>query len=748
MRFSDAIVLTTLLAACLPLGASSQVPAGPLPADHVPAAVNELFARDAERVASADRLLEAQDIERYDIAVCVDPERRWLSCECVIHARCASGPLRLLLDEGLSVSTLRNGAGASLSYERSGVALDVRLSPVSSDHMRSLTIHYEGPLPTTGEAVSPGAFVYLGADEHWYPSPPEYDAAAFRIIVRYPEGYSSVCTGALTGMAPLREASRDPCTVGDVWAAETPIPAAAAVVGQFASSLSVSGNTFLGYHWAVGRDPGSWRVSPPERWIKELVRFLESCYGPYPYDWLNVVSVPSRSLGDAAVASAPGLVAIDEGVWRRPDGAGYQMDRLAEGLALSWWRYWLDAGDAVSAGLAAHSAIGWLEAKGEEEAAQRLREERRAEYVRALADSGGRAPLRLCLGTNSSSDERICRGKASAVFGVLERVIGREAFCAALRGLASEGGGRIGFERVAGAFEASAERPLDWFFYEWFHRGDLPTYSLDYEVATDRTGPVVRGVVRQGGEIYRTPVPLTIDLGGWSYDEWVPIGSSEQHFEFRADMKPMEVAVDAGRLIPRIDPEELAAAHFQRGIEAAESTDWGAAVDEFGEAASLQWGSALYRFRYGDALVHSGRLAAGLEVLESALELAPEEAAYRLTVARLYLGALAYDQALAHFDRYTGITEDPAGRLGRARALIGLGRLDEAREAIEVARSGIDASDAPDAAREELLLVLGGFHEAAGDTAAAVSEYERALEVNPVSDEARRRLETLRPGRE
>jgi tetratricopeptide (TPR) repeat protein len=440
-------------------------------------------------------------------------------------------------------------------------------------------------------------------------------------------------------------------------------------------------------------------------------------------------------------------VAIDEGVWERPDGDGYRLDRLGEGLSPSWWRFWLDAGAAVAEGLAGHITVSWYEARGDEEEALRRREQRRGEYVRALADSGGRAPLSECLGTSASNDDRVCRGKGAAVFGVLERVIGREPFCAALAGLTARGGGTIGLESVVRAFEDASGRALDWFFYEWFYRGDLPTYSLDYEVAADRTGPVVRGVVRQNGEIYRTPIPLTIELGGWSYNEWVLIDSSEQRFEFRTDMAPMEVTVDGSRLVPRIDDHELANAHFQWGLEAAEEDDWGTAVDEFGEAASLEWGSALYRFRYGDALVHSGRLAAGLEALESAVTLDLGNPEYRIALARLYLGALEHDRALSHLDEYVRLRDDPGGRLGRARALIGLGRLEEAREAIDEVRADVDASGAPDTVREELVLVLGMFHEAAGDTAAAVSEYERALEVNPVCDEARRRLEALGSGR-
>ncbi len=743
MRFPSAVALTAVFTACVPLKDLSQAQPGPAHADSVPVGVSELFAKDAERVARAERLLEAQDVDRYEIAVSVDPRRGWMSGECTIRVRCGSGSLRLLLDENLSLSSLRDAGGANVRYERSGVAIDVDLHPAPADDTRSLKIHYEGPLPALDDSVAHREFALLGADERWYPSPPEYDAATFRIVVRYPEGYSSVCTGSLAGMAPLREPSRDPCIVGDVWTAETPIPAAVIVVGRFISSLSVSGDVFLGYHWVEGLEAAPGRVSPPERGIKELVRFLESCYGPYPYEWLNVVSAPTGVLGGRPVVSGPGLVAIDEDVWKRADGRGYSLGRLGVGLSPSWWRFWIDGGSAIAEGLAGHSAVSWYETRGDEEEALRLREQQRAEYVRALADSGGRAPLQECLGADPSSDNRICSGKGASVFGVLESVIGHEAFCAALRELTAGGGGRIDFESVVRAFEDSAERPLDWFFYEWFYRGDLPTYSLDYEVVAGGTGTVVRGIVRQDGEIYRTPIPLTIELGGWSYDEWVSIESSEQRFEFRTEMVPMEVTVDAGRLIPRIERPELARAHFQRGLEAARASDWGTAVDEFGEAASLEGDQTQYRFRYGDALVHSGRLAAGLDALESAVELAPGNPGYRLTLARLYLGALEHEKALWHFDEYVGLRADPGGRLGRARALIGLGRLDEAREAIDRVRADIRAAGAPDAAREELFLVLGVFHEAAGDSAAAVSEYEKALELNPVSDEARRRLEAL-----
>jgi hypothetical protein len=743
MRFLNAVLPVVLLAACVPLAALSQTPGGAGEPDHVSRAMNELFTKDAERVARAESLLAAQDIERYEIAACVDPDRGWMGGQCFIRVRCPAGRLSLRLDEGLSISSLSTGGDRNVRYERTGAALDINLLPGPSDRARVVRVYYEGRIPGSDDGAPHRGLAILGTEECWYPCPPEYDAATFRIVVRYPEGYSSVCTGSLGGMAPLRDASRDRCVVGDVWSAETPVPAATLVVGRFVSSLRVSGDVFLGYHWVEGPRVPSGGVSPPEREIKELLRFLESCYGPYPYEWLNVVSVPTGFLGERSVVSGPGLVAIDESLWELPDGGGHRLDHLGEGLAPSWWRFWLDAGRLMAQSLAGHSAIGWHEARGDEEQAHRLREGWRADYVRALADSGGPAPLRQCLGSDASQDRRICGGKGAAVLGVLERVIGREPFCEALGALTATGGRVVDFESFVRAFEDAAGQPLDWFFYEWFYRGDLPAYSLEYEVVADRAGPVVRGVIRQDGEIYRTPVPLTVDLGGWSYDEWVSIESPEQPFEFAAEMTPMEVSVDGRCLIPRMNGQELARAHADRGIEAARANDWETAVDQFGVAASLDWESAAYRYRYGDALVHSGRLAAGLEALEAAVELDPGNPEYRLTVARLYLGALQYEEALSSFDAYVAIRDDPQGQLGRARALIGLGRLGDAGQVMETVRGQLGAGTAPDAVREEFFVVLGALHEAAGDSAAAVSEYEKALEVNPVSDEARARLEAL-----
>ena len=72
-----------------------------------------------------------------------------------------------------------------------------------------------------------------------------------------------------------------------------------------------------------------------------------------------------------------------------------------------------------------------------------------------------------------------------------------------------------------------------------------------------------------------------------------------------------------------------------------------------------------------------------------------------------------------------------------------LGRLDEARSSIGLARQLLAGDEGGPDLDEEILLATGRLHEVNGDAAAAARAYEAALAANPVSDEARRRLRAL-----
>lgn len=730
----------------------AQQPAVSSVPDHVGRAVAQLLLKDDARVQLARDVVARQDIERYEIDVCVDPVRRRITGECAITLRASVDRLSFSLAGNLALGSVRNAMGEALRFTRDAETVEVVLRSVPESSTKVI-IRYQGPITAGNDICAGTGLVYLGADSRWYPTSTVRDPATMRIVIRYPDGCSSVCTGTLVGMATPSPGQR--CSGGDVWETEAPLSAAAALVGTIGSSFGVWGDVFLGYHWYVPAPDDSltagWRpdVPPgPAGELKGLVGFLEACYGPYPFAWLNVVLLPPNLRGFDAATSAAGLIVVQD-----VDGLGLSsgssaLARCSLELARSWWSFSVDSSALVTEGLSAAAEVSWLEATGGEEEALRRREFRRAQYERALADSEGSAPLSDCLGVVPCGDRRVCRGKGSALFDVLQRLVGRDAYCRALASFAERYAGRTASLRnLIAVFEEAAGQDLDWFFYEWVYRGDLPTYAVEYSVAHIKGGRYrVRGTIKQDGEIYRTPLPLTVDGGTWSYDEVVSIESSEQPFEFVTDIEPLRISVDAERLIPTIESSERARLHFERGGDARTTNDWGEAVNEYGAAVFLEPKDATYRYAYGEALVRSGRLTAGLAALDAATRLDPSNAEMRLWLAQLYLRAGGYAAALRHLDAYVAMEKDDSvGHSARAMALIGLDRLDDAEASIAIARVLVAKAGSPPEAVEWLYVASGRHHEAVGNKAAAVRDYQRALRANPVSDEARRRLEVLTP---
>jgi len=718
---------------------------------HVSEAVQSLFALDQERVQAVHGALESQDVIRQEVSICIDPSTGLLSGDARIWVESPGDHVRLLLDDNLEVVTVTDSRGDNLKHRRTGGVLVIQAADGAAEFPPEVNVIYEGTLEPGDGALVTGDVVVLGPDFHWYPVSDARDPARLRVEARYPSGYSSVVSGTLAGMAPSLTGDSG-CSEGDMWEIPVPVTGAAILVGRLESSLTIIGDVFFGYHGLSpdaedGTDAAtrqSLSSSVPQELI-DILRFLETCFGPYPYEWLNVVRLPAGRGRPTTALAAPGLVVVwDAGNGGSP--SNMPLSRIVSGLSHSWWTFAADPGRLVSSSLATQAEAEWLEATGDEDGAFALRGLRRAQYARAMRDSDRGIPLRECLGLDAIADDRVCSGKGSAVFEILKSVVGPGAYCSALRTLSSEHSGEpIGIRELVEAFEEEHASDLDWFFYEWVFRSDLPSYAVEYETTPADDGTyLVRGMVLQEGEPFRTPLPLTVDLGGWSYEETVSISSSHQPFEFKADEEPLEVTADDSHLIPRIDRKELAAMHAGLGARAAGSEEWSVAVDEFGAAAALEPLNAPYVHAYAVALVRHGRLADGLAAMDAVIELDPANNGIRMEAAGLYLRAGNAAEALKHLDAYVAAApDDPVGLVARARALVELARVDEAESSIERARELIGTSDTGKDLDEAFLLATGRIHEMRGETSAAIRAYEAALAVNPVSDEARRRIRAL-----
>lgn len=735
-------LLFALLGAC---AASAVLPRDPLEA-RIERAVDRLIARDRERIELLAGGAAGQDIVREDLLLCVDPTTSRCDVVCRLEAESEGDSLRLLLGTAFDVTSVTDSDGDSLSHSRSNELLIVSLGPESDAGPVELLLHY-GLSRSSRDVVfgSEGLAVMKGSSL-WYPSSERPDAFPLDMEVRYPLGYSSVASGVLSGMAPSSD--DDTCPNGDLWQVPSEVRGAMLAVGRFESTLKVSGGVFVGLHRLVDErtEPGDGRASgipaSVSYELSQLLRYLEACYGPYPFDWLSVLAVPRASAMWEPAEGGPGLVVIP-----LPEAGGgtelgsILVSRLVAPLAECWWKHSVLSCPMVYQGLAQQAEIDWLEAAGHEEAASQLSDFNHQRLVQALQRRGSRVSLADCIGAQPSGDRSVCGGKGAAVFGLLRELIGAESYCSALRSEAEEHAGRpLGIGALMSAFERESRQDLDWFFYEWVSREDLPTYVLEHESERIADGSyAVRGTIIQPGEFYRTPLPLTIDLGGWSYEEVVPIEASRQRFVLQTESEPVAITIDARETIPRIEASERATAHYGRGSLASASGRWEDAADELGAASLLDPDNAAYAHDYGKALVRLGRVKVGTRHMERAIDLEPGNADYRSSLAALHLRRGEFASALPHLDVLVSARpDDPESRIDRATALVGVGRLDEAAAVLEAA-----AGLAGGALESKLFIATGFLLEARGEIKAAVRLYEAALAADPVSDEARRRLREI-----
>lgn len=708
---------------------------------HMSEAAEEVYEADRGRVRESAILLERQDIIRHEIDATVDPNARSLTAVDRLTVALTGDVLELALDPALTVVAVEDGAGRPLDFFYDEGALDVTV-PGDGRREATVVVSYRGRGLTAGHPGGGATFFMLPPEQAWYPNATGRDPALLTLVVRYPAGLASVCTGTLSGMVSPSETT-EAHPVGDVWETQTPIRAAALLVTSLESEWGFRGSAGVSFHRRATRE-GATELTMGD--VKVALRFLESCYGPYPFDWLHIV-VTEPGAGPAHPLDGPGLVVLPSTV----QGGGNARALLTASLASSFWEWSIDVAPLVSDGLAAHAELMWLQSAGDEEEVRRRRELRRYQYVRALIESGGWLPLSGCVGTEPCDDPRLSRGKGAAFFDVLQHVVEHDVLCAGLRRVREEWSGSVApFGRVIGSVEDVAGRSLDWFVYDWVVRGDLPTYSLQYETTPTEGGRhLVRGTIRQDGEAYRTPLPLTIDLGGWSYEEWIEIESADQTFELVTETRPLDLVVDASRIIPKVDPKDRARAHHELGLAAVERNEWGRAVDELGAAARLMPERSAYWFDYGQALIRSGRQEPGIEAVERAVRLSTDTPHRRSFLTRIYLSAGRYEDALENVDILLDASPGDFEHLSdRAVALVGLGRLDEAEKVLTRARARLDESELPAATSERFYLAVGIYHEAAGALDEADAAYRYALRMNPLSDDARRGIERVRELRE
>lgn len=169
---------------------------------------------------------------------------------------------------------------------------------------------------------------------------------------------------------------------------------------------------------------------------------------------------------------------------------------------------------------------------------------------------GGRdIPLSEFRGRHSGATRAVGYGKSMMVFHMIDRMLGREAFLAALRDVyGSHRFAAATWDDFLAAFGRAGGRDLSDFGGQWIGRTGAPRLELRDAV---RDGDRVTVTLAQSEPVWNVQVPLVLSCPGASAEHFVNLDAAEASFTFD-DPRALTVAVDPDyHLFRRLPPQEI-----------------------------------------------------------------------------------------------------------------------------------------------------------------------------------------------
>ena len=553
------------------------------------------------------------DILHHDIDATIHPERAFIEGRTRMRIRVrayALATLTVRLAEPLTVAGVASPEYGRLLHLRvlnqNSIVINLP-TPLPRDAEMTLLIVYSGRLPSQGvdrEAIAlepqrpddlpfiaPEPNYLLSNRAYWYPQAPVTDYATARLRITVPEGYGCVASGELAQGFPI--AVGDPATPNAarrqfVFSAVDPLRYLSVVISRFVqvadtvvpiveggstdpviAELMPDGSRAAGFRvrdrvgltvQANPRQLGRGREAAA--WADDILRFYASLLGDAPYPTMTLALVENEYPGGHSPAYFAVLnnpLPTTPFFWRNDPAnfSGFPEFFLAHELAHQWWgqgvgwknyhEQWLSEGFAQY-----FSALYAQKAHGDETFVEMLRQFRRW----AIAESDqGPVHLGYRLG-HIKGDQRVFRAllynKGAAVLHMLRRLVGDEAFFAALRRFYREHlFQKAGTDDLQRAFEAETGRDLARFFERWIYGAALPRLRYDTRIAG---GEVIARFVQQTDLLFDLPVTVSIAFtDGRTMEVVVPV--TEQEVVHR-------IPVDGAVRNVGVNRDHAALAHF------------------------------------------------------------------------------------------------------------------------------------------------------------------------------------------
>lgn len=517
------------------------------------------------------------EAQRYRLDVELDPEKHHLLGRAVLeltpevrHARRRSGALELELHPDLNVTRAAIQGGRLVAREtRKGRREKKEEEPprvhrlliAEPEELLTVTLWYEGTLVQDASAgEKPGEIhnftmrAHIGTDGiylaggPWYPMP-----KADRRAPAEPADYTLVAHsrgGMELAAGGEQDAELSATTGGRAWRTPYPVPDMVLVGGRHEVHTDVHRGIALRAHLKPEQAAHAPTLLSAVK--KNLDRY-EPLVGAYPAREYSVVD-NFFSSGFAF----PGFTLLSSAVIDMGERATSTHGYLDHEMLHCWWGngIFVDPRDGNwCEALASYGAnyYGFV-LDGDESEARRKR--------RNHAHFLSRDPAALSKPLGTFGQENGCgRGvayqKGAAVFHMLARTVGQEAFWSAMRRFTAEYTGRYAsWSDIQRLCESESGQSLGTFFDQWVRRGGAPELRLE-QARYDAARGEVTVSVAQGSPPYDLTVPLRVHGESGSADLEIRVDRARQDAAVAVGFAPRFVELDPDyhlfRLVPRAE---------------------------------------------------------------------------------------------------------------------------------------------------------------------------------------------------
>jgi peptidase M1-like protein len=534
-------------------------------------------------------------ILHYNIDASFDPQREWIDGHARVYLVARRAPLSTLiltLAEPLVIRSIVSPRFGYLMALRVTGQNDVIINlpeQLPADTVLDLDITYGGRLhavPPEREALelaqdreqsneffaipTEPSYIYTGRSG-WYPQGQVTDYATANLVLRVPENYSSVATGALDQGFPklIPNAAKDARGWKEYhFSATQPVRYIAWAISRFVhvdnAVVSVTPsdselNSSLGgvsYNAAdLSVESSSMlkrRALDLSETTQDVLKFYAGLMGDIPYQSFTLAVVERSTPGGhsppyfAALSQPPPATPI---VWRTDPTYFNEFPEffVAHEAAHQWWGQavgWKNYHEQwLSEGFAQYFAALYAERSHRKGVFGRVI----SQMTRWTIDKSDQGPIYLGyrLG-HLKNDSRIFRAvvynKGAIVLHMLRRLVGDEVFFRGLQRYYSTWRfKKAGTEDLKAAFEAESHRSLDRFFNRWIYSATLPRLKFSYKIEPGEV--VVR--FEQVGDVFDVPVTVTVENASGTSDIIVPL--TERVTEQRIPVTGVVKDVEANR---------------------------------------------------------------------------------------------------------------------------------------------------------------------------------------------------------